>query len=983
MDDGDGPACPKKAPDRPNLSHLSPRRSASPLLGAARVGSASHPASCAGDPSLGVFAALQHHVVGKDDVVVQLKRQLAARDRQLAEATTDARTSRLRHERALEELGIVTTEMQRLQGAVRELNTRLHEGEVEKAAAGVRVAADADSRIQALHAQLQRAAAQRQQLTGEYLALKDEKRVADGRAAGLAAALADARAQTADLQQRHRALELQGATTTARLAGVEPLLEAKAAEAKALQREVARLEGASVQSADARTVYRGSSGGMEAALKKGQADFEALRREADRFEQLSEDLQEQVDSLQRQLHEQKRPSRSGTPTAEGARHRNHDRSAGEPGEAAQLRAKVTALEKKLQAQAHQKPAGPGARRPGRPGSAAEHERDRETAAAAAAAAREDELRDTRKRLREAEAARADCDHAAKEWKAKYDALRGSRPLAKPRADPGAKAAAAGTQSLRRALEQATAELSAKDAEARRHEQTHRDERTRLEARLRELEGERHKMQQQERLVPPARGKATSPRGGTRVHLDLRSLAMGLDLHSPPHLRRRAPPRRRPGRPRAPTTTTCASRRGATSHCRRAGGGCLFGHAARGPERLVPPARGKATSPRGGTRVHLDLRSLAMGLDSHSPPHLRRRAPPPSLVSTPPRSASGANNNNVCFTPRRDVTPPTNRRRALGRRERTASALCSATRRGVLSAFYGTWRWHWLWKALRRRRSEKAELDVSRRLVRQVRSEARCLGHLRGLMLVDGCFSRLRRFRARSRHRRANLALLSWLCHRSALDRAWVNLRVNRWRARCARGGYPGDLRPAATAELPGELYRQLRLQLAESASLRRETQSDFARQTLLMQDAVTSLTGELVTQTRARRDMLNAVRNLASSLQTAQASLRSGHPDAVARASFAVGSARELAVWITSTFPAPTEAAGDSRPASPPTTSPPLSHLPAPMLAPAEQGTPPPSRALLAARHFPAHRLRSGSPVDFCSVVTPKEAFFYDGGMLG
>ncbi|KAJ9453249.1 hypothetical protein DIPPA_05962 [Diplonema papillatum] len=82
MDDDDGPARPKKAPDRPNLSHLSPRRSstgsASPLLGAARVGSASHPASCAGDPSLGVFAALQHHVVGKDDAVVQLKRQFAA-----------------------------------------------------------------------------------------------------------------------------------------------------------------------------------------------------------------------------------------------------------------------------------------------------------------------------------------------------------------------------------------------------------------------------------------------------------------------------------------------------------------------------------------------------------------------------------------------------------------------------------------------------------------------------------------------------------------------------------------------------------------------------------------------------------------------------------------------------------------------------------------------------------------------------------------
>ncbi|KAJ9453248.1 hypothetical protein DIPPA_05953 [Diplonema papillatum] len=82
------------------LEPLAPRRSgtgsaSSPLLGAARVGSA-HPASCAGDPSHGVFAALQHHVVGKDDVVVQLKRQLAARDRQLAEATTDARTSRLR-----------------------------------------------------------------------------------------------------------------------------------------------------------------------------------------------------------------------------------------------------------------------------------------------------------------------------------------------------------------------------------------------------------------------------------------------------------------------------------------------------------------------------------------------------------------------------------------------------------------------------------------------------------------------------------------------------------------------------------------------------------------------------------------------------------------------------------------------------------------------------------------------------------------------
>ncbi|KAJ9453251.1 hypothetical protein DIPPA_05968 [Diplonema papillatum] len=61
--------------------------------------------------------------------------------------------------------------------------------------------------------------------------------------------------------------------------------------------------------------------------------------------------------------------------------------------------------------------------------------------------------------------------------------------------------------------------------------------------------------------------------------------------------------------------------------------------------------------------------------------------------------------------------------------------------------------------------------------------------------------------------------------------------------------------------------------------------------------------------------------------------------------------------------------------------SPPLSHLDA------DAGGAGDAAAVACAAGRPAlflaHRLRSGSSVHLSSVVTPKEAFFYDGGMLG
>ncbi|KAJ9453252.1 hypothetical protein DIPPA_05964 [Diplonema papillatum] len=60
--------------------------------------------------------------------------------------------------------------------------------------------------------------------------------------------------------------------------------------------------------------------------------------------------------------------------------------------------------------------------------------------------------------------------------------------------------------------------------------------------------------------------------------------------------------------------------------------------------------------------------------------------------------------------------------------------------------------------------------------------------------------------------------------------------------------------------------------------------------------------------------------------------------------------------------------------------SPPLSHLDA------DAGGAGDAAAVACAAGRPAlflaHTLRSGSPVDLCSLVTLKEAFFYDGGML-